>query len=117
MNLVRDLFDFHFDLDLGEDHYLSWTHQARIDQKEGRPTDERGPIGAIVSHRLETGHYCFGSIMFDVPHLREELRIRGTGQPAPLWKIEYMDPLTLSPSLMCACGDHGFVRDGKWVRA
>lgn len=36
----------------------------------------------------------------------------------PTWKIESEDPITLSPSILCrACGDHGFVRDGKWVRA
>lgn len=27
------------------------------------------------------------------------------------------DPLTISPSLLCRCGDHGFIRDGKWVAA
>lgn len=34
------------------------------------------------------------------------------------WKVESDDPLTLSPSILCrACGDHGFIRNGKWVRA
>jgi hypothetical protein len=34
------------------------------------------------------------------------------------WKVESDDPLTLSPSILCrACGDHGFVRGGKWVRS
>lgn len=32
------------------------------------------------------------------------------------WKIEQLEPLTLSPSLLCrVCGDHGFIREGKWV--
>ena len=39
-------------------------------------------------------------------------------QPRNDWRIERLDPLTLSPSLLCrACGHHGFIRDGKWVPA
>lgn len=34
------------------------------------------------------------------------------------WKIERADPFTISPSVLCrACGDHGFIRDGRWVKA
>jgi hypothetical protein len=34
------------------------------------------------------------------------------------WEVGQDSPLTLSPSILCrACGDHGFIRDGKWVRA
>ena len=33
------------------------------------------------------------------------------------WTLESMDPLTLSPSLLCVCGDHGFIREGGWVDA
>ena len=36
---------------------------------------------------------------------------------APKWTVESWEPLTLSPSLLCHCGDHGFVRQGRWVRA
>ena len=27
------------------------------------------------------------------------------------------DPLTISPSLLCRCGDHGFIREGRWIPA
>lgn len=27
------------------------------------------------------------------------------------------DPLTISPSLLCRCGDHGFIENGKWRKA
>lgn len=30
------------------------------------------------------------------------------------WTVEKLDPLTLSPSLLCSCGDHGFIREGRW---
>jgi len=34
------------------------------------------------------------------------------------WTVESWFPLTLSPSILCLrCGDHGFIRDGKWVSA
>jgi hypothetical protein len=34
------------------------------------------------------------------------------------WTREQADPLTLSPSIACrTCGNHGFIRDGKWVPA
>lgn len=33
------------------------------------------------------------------------------------WTLESRDPLTISPSLACSCGDHGFIRGGQWVPA
>lgn len=41
-----------------------------------------------------------------------------TTHPIATWKVESNEPFTISPSILCrACGDHGFIRDGKWVRA
>ena len=32
------------------------------------------------------------------------------------WDVVQVQPLTLSPSLVCrACGHHGFIREGRWV--
>jgi hypothetical protein len=36
---------------------------------------------------------------------------------ASLWQVDAWDPLTLTPSLRCHCGDHGFIREGHWVPA
>lgn len=34
------------------------------------------------------------------------------------WELVSLEPLTLSPSLLCrVCGHHGFIRDGRWVPA
>jgi len=34
------------------------------------------------------------------------------------WDIVSLEPLTLSPSLLClVCQHHGFIREGKWVPA
>ncbi len=31
------------------------------------------------------------------------------------WELVSLEPLTLSPSLLCrACGHHGFIRNGRW---
>jgi len=34
-----------------------------------------------------------------------------------VWDVQSWDPLTISPSVLCSCGDHGFIREGRWVRA
>jgi len=32
------------------------------------------------------------------------------------WDVVSLEPLTISPSLLCrVCGHHGFVRNGRWV--
>jgi hypothetical protein len=69
------------------------------------------PTGAQVEHLTPAGALCMGWIMLDVPAVAD---FPADGK----WQVEARDPLTLSPSLLCSsCGDHGFVRDGKWVRA
>lgn len=46
-------------------------------------------------------------ISFDVPenaHVPAEAK----------WQLGGLEPLTLSPSLLCPCGRHGFIRNGQW---
>lgn len=93
-----------FVADLGDDHWLlSWyvTADGAVPGVD-RATEERE--GAIVLHRQANGHFCPGTVWFR-PGTR------------PSWTVESWDPLTISPSLLCHCGDHGFIREGKWVRA
>lgn len=101
-------------IDLGLDHWLTWTGDG-----------EGNVIGAIVHHRQprqESG-WCMGGISFDVP---EALRL----DPRPGWTVESWFQLTVSPSLLCRapivqggqctsaeCGDHGFIRESRWVAA
>jgi hypothetical protein len=34
------------------------------------------------------------------------------------WVVVCLDPLTLSPSVLCrSCGHHGFIRNGRWEPA
>lgn len=93
--------------DLGCGHRLSWF----VAYSGG---DEH--IGVIVWHPLHPDDTvcaglgeCGGAVFFDIPANAAETR--------PKWQVESQDPLTLSPSLLCHCGDHGFIRDGQWVPA
>ena len=99
------------DLDLGDDHYLQfygWTDPAGI-------AHER--VGAIVWHRLPAAPdgWCGGGILFSTAP---------AGMVGDRWTVESWEPLTLSPSLASngappayTCSDHGFIREGRWVRA
>lgn len=103
------------DIDLGDNHYLRWTTWAPEDLPQNRarygtPLPVVEHWGAIVRHFRPDGGLCEGCITFDGEWQRKYCT-------SPLWSVESWAPLTVSPSLLCACGDHGFIREGKWVRA
>lgn len=90
-----------YDLDLGLSHYLRWfTYQGAEERR----------VGALIYHpdlRSPT-LFCISS-----PTWENE-----PGDTRPLWNLEGSadEHITLTPSIRCGtCGDHGFVRDGKWV--
>lgn len=96
-------------IELGSDHWMQWF------------VPFSGPeelIGIIVWHparpedtRCAEMHdgWCGGTVGFDVP--------ANTDAGRPRWSVQSLDPLTLSPSLACHCGDHGFIQGGRWVGA
>ncbi len=50
------------------------------------------------------------------------LRFRKVFPDNQYWAVESWEPLTVSPSLLCTpdkggCGDHGFIKQGRWVLA
>jgi hypothetical protein len=76
------------------------------------PRDEHPePAGLMEEHpdQRDPSRRCAGSVRF-----------KGHGE-APgdtAWEVVSLEPLTLSPSLLCtACGHHGFIREGKWCPA
>lgn len=94
-------------LDLGDDHMLEW-----IVSRDGT----NRIIGAMVWHsparpptELETP-WCCGSVLWED---------WGIGQRHPLWQLqgEPGPDMTLVPSILCSCGDHGYVVKGRWKRA
>lgn len=68
--------------------------------------------GLIHAHsQPDNNEPCSGGIMFDLPGVAEAFPGR------PLWQLIQLEPLTVSPSLLCDCGHHGFIREGEWVPA
>ena len=95
-------------VDLGSDHSYSWVRWAPDrdlnPQYADMPDDPH--YGIQVFHKNKAGEECPGFVTFSKL------------APPPVWELISVEPLTMSPSLLCrTCGDHGFIRDGKWVAA
>lgn len=90
-------------IDIGHNHQIEFV---------GYEGDERAGLNDY--HLRPDGTECSGFITFEGSSWVAEF---DPGQ-VPVWKIENVEPLTLSPSLLCrVCGDHGFIMNGKWVPA
>lgn len=99
-----------FDLDLGDKHWLQfWSWNARVSSDPEGPTRGQPWHGAIVVHEKDDGKMCEGSVTWEPGHQPDSRTWDIEGEPG--------EHMTLSPSLLCHCGDHGYIRDGKWVRA
>lgn len=122
------------DIDLGDDHYLTFSRWRPDDLPQnrnlygipdGQPMPSVEKWGATIRHYKPDGTMCEGCITFDGEWQRKShendvaYRKKHGKEPLPYvaWTIESLEPLTLSPSLLCHCGDHGFIRGGKWARA
>lgn len=98
-------------IDLGHDHYLtfdSWCPDRELNpQYKDYPDVQRW--GATIEHpnmqNPEQKH--MGGLIF---HGEVQDKI----SPYAKWDVESWEPLTISPSVLCSCGDHGFVRNGRW---
>jgi hypothetical protein len=100
-------------LDLGHDHmlrYTTWAPDRELNPQYADLPDVKW-IGAIIAHRKADGELCEGAIFFDSETARRVFPDKSR------WTVESWEPLTLSPSLLCSCGDHGFIREGKWIPA
>ena len=94
------------DLDLGGDVYVEFTHWS----KEHHP-DAPDPAGGLLIHRLTTSPtgWCLGGFNWWRPEDQRAGR--------PIWTLGALEPLDLSPSFLCHCGFHGFIRNGRWEQA
>lgn len=96
------MLDFKFDISLGHGHWLQWTEFQGV------------RCGGVIRHldsKAESG-LCAGSFWTD------DRYNKACGTKHAIWMLTgAADAPTLSPSFMCHCGDHGWVRDGKWVPA
>ncbi len=95
-------------IDLGSAHSMDWVARritcgvAHVVVLPGPPEPDEIPIGGHLYHPRPDGEgRCSSAWMMD----------QG-------WKLISTDPVTVTPSLLCRrCGDHGFIRDGRWVAA
>lgn len=104
-------------IDLGHSHYLTFVRWAPDDlpanrKLYGSPLPKVEKAGATIYHPnlKQPGTECIAGVTFNIPEMNLA--------PGASWNVESLEPLTLSPSLLCTvCGDHGFIRDGRWVPA
>lgn len=86
---------------LDDDHAVTWV----------MPEGETEPNGGLLWHRTlktEYGEWCVGAFF---------IRPEDNPPGCELWTMEAKEPLTLSPSFLCHCGHHGFIRNGTWIGA
>jgi hypothetical protein len=100
-------------IDLGDDHTLAffqWSPDRDLNpQYEGIPDVEK--FGANIAHQTPSGEECLSAVVF---HSEFSKQIYGHDQ----WTVESWEPLTLSPSILCKrCGDHGWIKEGRWQKA
>lgn len=101
-------------IDIGHDHsmrYFRWSPDRELNpQYDGIPDEPKA--GIIIDHKKPDGTECSGVCHFDTPVMQKVF------PEANHWQVESWDPLTMSPSILCrTCGDHGFIREGRWVPA
>lgn len=73
-----------------------------------KSVDRDGNWIAITEwHKSPSGQLCGGWVPFNV---ESEYILPAT----PKWDVQSLEPLTMSPSLLCGCGHHGFIRNGRW---
>lgn len=85
-------------IDLGHDVYIVFVH------RDG----ERA--GVHIYHRDPAGRPCVGSVVFDLPGVRD-------WHKQAVWQVHSLEPLHIDPSVLCSCGSHGWIHNGRWVPA
>ena len=99
--------------DLGHGHAYAWTSWSpdRNLNPQYKDIQDVERYGILLKHSNPDGNPCMGGVIFEGP-VADEIH-----PDAPKWEVESWMPLTLRPSILCSCGDHGYLRDGKWLPA
>jgi hypothetical protein len=91
------------ELDLGDGHSLTWTRYG----------GER--VGGVIKHttdKTKTG-FCEGAFW-----IRGNTFNREQNRPSAEWDMTgTFEVPSLTQSFLCHCGDHGYIREGRWVKA
>ena len=100
---------------LGDLHWYKFVTCSLVGDATG------GYHGIIQPHMDRYSNWCGGGVTF-AGH-------EHPGHQGATWDVFSLDPLHISPSLLCGsklyrsghpdetCGDHGFIRVGRWVKA
>lgn len=101
-------------IDLGHGHTAEWCgwYPDRELNPHYADLPDVDKWGLSIHHTTPSGQPCAGFITLD-----GDVQRRVEPNRPNRWTVENWDPLTLSPSLLCSCGDHGFIRDGRWIPA
>ncbi len=100
-------------IDLGDGHtfrWAAWSPDRTLNPQYSDVPDCEHATGLIEHTKPDGVTPCMGGI---IPDTAPEHLIGGR----PTWHVESLEPLTLSPSILCKCGDHGFIRNGQWIKA
>lgn len=90
------------EIDLGSDHKMVFSEY-----------DGQKRVGAEVHHKREDGQACVEWVPFEGRAWANSFK----GAIAT-WRVEQDEPITISPSIACrVCGDHGFIKNGRWEKA
>ncbi len=93
--------------------WMQWSPDRELNpQYEGIPDVKH--FALIFYHPTPDGGFHEASLTVKGP-VQEKL-----SPDKPKWDVIQMEPLTLSPSILCTaekggCGAHGHIREGKWV--
>ncbi len=88
------------------DHMLGVGHGMTFFYLPG----EDQPAGIFEWHRCHDGDWAPGYVAFRRPDR--------TVADLPTWEVVKLRPLTLTPSIACrSCGNHGWIRNGRWEDA
>ena len=115
----REYGDLTYQLDLGNDHWLTfvcWEPDLRLNPQYAHLAHlirTQPVVGANVIHRCATeSGFHEGAI-----HFKTELT-QSAFKGINCWDVHSWSPLHIEPSLLshCPCHDHGHIRGGKWER-
>lgn len=99
--------------DLGHDHrgeYSSWAPDRELNPLRAHLPDVE-KWGLLIFHPNSKGQPCAGFVTFAGEVQRE------VAPAATTWDVISWEPLTITPSVLCSCGDHGFITNGRWIPA
>lgn len=90
-----------------------WFEDIGLPHQEGPEGRDNVIVGVQMNHRTPSGETCGGSATL----ARAKQPDGSVVESERVWKVEQLEPLTITPSIQCSCGEHGHITDGRWVPA